>query len=114
LITKLFRPPLPCDVDVERSVTLGGTAYVKHAEHEPVCASGFVTVTATAPAACADVVPLIVVDVIVPMVSAEPPNDTVAPDWKFAPLTVTDVPPAVEPLFGVTEVAVGAGGVTYV
>ena len=46
---------------------------------------------------------------IVETVSAEPPNDTVAPVTKPVPVTVTAVPPDVDPLPGVTEVTVGAG-----
>ncbi len=83
--------------------------YVKHPEHEPLCPPGFVTVTVTAPALCAVVVPVIVAAVIVPTLSAEPPKETVAPVWKLVPCTVTDVPPAIDPLFGVTDETVGAG-----
>ena len=35
-------------------------------------------------------------------VAAVPPNVTVAPAAKFVPVIVTAVPPAVDPLFGVT------------
>jgi hypothetical protein len=35
------------------------------------------------------------------------PNVTVAPEAKFAPVIVTDVPPAVVPLDGYTLVTVG-------
>ena len=34
---------------------------------------------------------------------------TVAPDWKFVPVIVTDVPPVVLPLLGETDETVGAG-----
>ncbi len=37
------------------------------------------------------------------------PKATVAPETKFVPATVTSVPPAVGPKFGVTLVTVGAG-----
>jgi hypothetical protein len=67
-----------------------------------------VTLTLTAPAACALVVPLMVVAVIVETVSADPPKEAVAPDWKPLPLTVTDVPPALGPLLGATDETVGA------
>jgi len=86
---------------------------VKHPVHVPVCASGLVTTALTAPAACAVVVPVMLVALIVATVSAAPPNDTVAPAWNPVPLTVTEVPPALDPLFGVTELTVGAG-TTYV
>jgi hypothetical protein len=83
--------------------------YVKHPEHEPLCPPGLVTVTVTVPALCAAVVPLIVVAVIELTLSADPPNETVAPARKFAPCTLTDVPPAIDPLVGVTDVTAGAG-----
>jgi hypothetical protein len=99
---------LPVAVEVARSVTFAGAMYVKQPVHVPLCESGFVTLTLTAPAACAVVVPLMLVAVIVAMVSADPPKDAVAPDWKPVPLTVTDVPPALGPLFGATDETVGA------
>jgi hypothetical protein len=46
------------------------------------------------------------------LVAAVPPNVTVAPAAKFAPVIVTAVPPAVEPLFGDTLLTVGI--TTYV
>jgi hypothetical protein len=95
----------------ETLVTVGGGAgvtYVKQSAHVPVWASAFVTVTATAPAAWAVVVPVMVVGVTVETVNTEPPNDTVAPGWKWVPVTVTEVPPVVDPEFGATDVAVGA------
>jgi len=54
------------------------------------------------------VVPVMLVPLIVDMVSAEPPKDTAAPAWKPVPIMVTAVPPALDPLAGVTELAVGA------
>jgi len=91
----------------------GGARYVKQLLHVPDCASGFVTTTFTAPAACAVVVPVIAVAVTFAIVSADPPNDAVAPAWKPDPLTVTDVPPDVRPLEGETDETAGAGA-TYV
>ena len=64
----------------------------------------------TAPAACAGVVA--VIDVLLPTVTpvaAVPPIVTVAPDWKFAPVMVTAVPPAVVPEVGEIVLTVGAG-----
>jgi hypothetical protein len=49
------------------------------------------------------------VELIVDTVSTDPPNETVAPLRKPVPLTVTDVPPAIAPVAGVTELTVGAG-----
>src|SRR5262249_14540439 len=42
-------------------------------------------------------------------VAAVLPNFTVAPAAKFVPVIVTAVPPAVDPLFGLTPVTVGSG-----
>ena len=67
-----------------------------------------VTVTVTAPAACAGVVA--VIDVLLTtttLVAAVPPNVTVAPEAKFVPVIVTAVPPPTGPLFGDTLVTVG-------
>jgi hypothetical protein len=67
-----------------------------------------VTVTVTAPAACAGVVAVIeVLLTTTTLVAAVPPNDTVAPAEKLVPVIVTAVPPEVEPLFGETLVTVG-------
>jgi hypothetical protein len=69
-----------------------------------------VTVTATAPAACAGVVAVIWVPLTTTtFVAALPPNVTVAPAAKFVPVIVTDVPPAIVPLLGETLVTVGTG-----
>jgi hypothetical protein len=98
-------------------LTVGGGAatYVKQLVHVPLCASALVTVTFTAPLACAAVVPVMLVALTVATASAAPPNETLAPAWNPPPAMVTAVPPAVEPLFGVTLVTVGGGaGVTYV
>jgi hypothetical protein len=93
-------------------ITVGAATYVKQPVQAPACESGFVTTTLTVPAVCAVVVPLMAVGVRVETVSADPPNETVAPLWNPAPAILTDVPPALEPLFGVTDVTVGAA--TYV
>jgi hypothetical protein len=91
-------------------LTVGaGARYVKQAVHVPLCVSVLVTTTFTDPAACAVVVPVMLVPAIVTTVRAEPPKDTVAPAAKPVPVTVTEVPPALAPLFGVTELTVGAG-----
>jgi hypothetical protein len=75
----------------------------------PVRVDGFVTTTFCAPAAFAGVVQ--VSDVADPKatdVHAVPPTVTVTPDTKPVPVTVTEVPPAVEPADGDTEATVGA------
>jgi hypothetical protein len=86
---------------------------VKQPSQLALCESGLVATTLIAPAACAVVVPLMLVALTVETVSAEPPNETVTPDWKSVPPIVTAVPPSVDPLAGETEVIDG-GGATYV
>jgi hypothetical protein len=74
----------------------------------PLWPSELVTATVTAPAAPAGVVA--VIDVLlatVTPVAATPPNVTVSPAAKFVPVIVTDVPPDVVPLEGLTLVTVG-------
>ena len=70
--------------------------------------SGFVTTTFTAPAACALVVPVIVVALMVVMLSADPPKETATPLWNPEPEMLTEVPPLAGPLLGVIDVTVGA------
>jgi hypothetical protein len=68
-----------------------------------------VTVTVTAPAVPAGVVAVIeVLLTTTTLVAAVLPNVTVAPAAKFVPVMVTAVPPAVEPVFGLTLLTVGA------
>ena len=88
--------------------TVGAATYVKQPEQLPLCASGLVAITFTDPAACAVVVPVIVVALIVETVSAEPPKVIVAPVWNPLPVTVTAAPPIAGPLAGATELTVGA------
>jgi hypothetical protein len=76
----------------------------------PLCASVFVTMTFTAPAAWAGVVAVIeVLLTSVTPVAAVPPRLIVAPARKPVPVTVTAVPPLIVPELGVIEVMVGAG-----
>lgn len=72
--------------------------------------SGLVTTTLTAPAAWAGVVA--VIEVLLPKltpVAAVPPKLTVAPDTKFEPVMLTNVPPAVVPEAGEIKLIAGAG-----
>ena len=102
-------PPAIAPVFGVTPVTVGaGATYVKQPEQVALCASGFVTTTLTGPAAREVVVPVIAVGLVVPTVNEAPPNATVAPVWKPVPAIVTDVPPAVGPLLGVTDAIVGA------
>ena len=74
----------------------------------PFSPPGLVTATATAPAACAGVVAvMLVLLTTTTLVAAVPPNVTVAPVTKFVPAMVIAVPPAVVPLFGETLATVG-------
>ena len=67
-----------------------------------------VTVTVAAPALPAGVVAVICVALTTTtFVAAAAPNVTVAPVTKLVPVIVTAVPPAVDPLFGLTLVTVG-------
>jgi hypothetical protein len=96
-------------------LTVGAATYVNPLVRLPLCVSGLVTTTFTAPAACAGVVAVIwLVLTTTTFVAVVPPNVTVAPVTKFVPVMVTAVPPAVGPLLGLTLVTVGAVGDVYV
>ena len=89
-------------------LTVGATTYVNPLARLPLCPLT-VTVTVTAPAVPAGVVAVIVVLLTTTtFVAAVAPNVTVAPAAKFVPVIVTAVPPAVDPLFGLTLLTVGA------
>ena len=78
-----------------------------------VPATASVTVTSTVPADSAGAVAVIeVAEFTVTLEAVVDPNLTVSPDVNPVPVTVTDVPPAVGPLVGLT--AITAGGATYV
>ena len=79
------------------------------------CVSVLVTTTSCAPAVPAGVVQVIDVDdTRVTLVHGAPPTVTVAPDKKFVPVMVIDVPPASVPEVPETLDTVGAAasGVT--
>jgi len=66
------------------------------------------TVTVTAPALPAGVVAVMLEALTTTtLLAAGPPNVTVAPAAKLAPVMVTAVPPAVDPVFGDTLLTVG-------
>src|SRR5713226_8826748 len=89
-----------------------GDVYVYPLVNVPVCVSGLVTTTFTAPAACAAVVAVICVALTTTtFVAPVPPNVAVVPVTKFVPVMVTAVPPAAAPLLGLTLPTVGAGDV---
>ena len=69
-----------------------------------------VTVTLTVPADSAGATAVIdVAELTVTLEAAVEPKLTVLPDTKPVPVIVTDVPPAVGPLVGLTTVTVGGG-----
>ncbi len=81
----------------------------------PLAPPGFVTVTVTGPEPCVGVVAVIVVLLTTTTsVAAAPPNVTVASAANPVPVIVTAVPPAVEPLFGVTPLVVTGPAATIV
>ena len=87
-----------------------GAEYVKPAVSVPVWKSGFVTTTSTVPAAWAPVVA--VIDVELPTltpVADTSPIATVAPETKFVPVIVTDVPPPRRAARGLMQATVGGG-----
>jgi hypothetical protein len=91
------------------ALTVGAAMYVKQPAQVPDCASVFVTVTLTEPAACAGVVAVIdAAFTTTTLVAALPPIVTVAPAPKPVPVIVTAVPPAAGPLVGAMPVTVGA------
>jgi hypothetical protein len=101
-------PPATDPLLGDTLVTVGGTTYVYPLAKLPLNDPTLVTVTVTAPALPAGV--LAVIDVLLTtttLVPAAPPNVTVAPEAKLVPVIVTAVPPAVEPLFGLTLLTVG-------
>jgi hypothetical protein len=75
--------------------------------------AGVVTVTFTDPDDPAgDTAVKVVEEVTLNDVAASEPNLTAVAPVKVVPVTVTEVPPAVEPVLGLTEETVGAGGAT--
>ena len=73
---------------------------------------GVVTTTSTVPAVFAGLVAVTVVAFRTEnVVAGVPPNDTPVAPVRLVPVTVTTVPPAVDPLDGDNDVTVGAGEV---
>ena len=69
---------------------------------------GVVTVTSTTPTAWAGVVAVIEVALVtLTAVAAAPPKLTAVAPVRLLPVIVTEVPPALGPLAGLTEVTVG-------
>ena len=94
-------------------VTVGGVTYVYPLARLPLAPPVLVTVTVTAPALPAGVVAvMLVLLTTTTLVAAVLPNVTAAPAAKFVPVIVTDVPPAVVPVPGLTLLTVGTGPLT--
>jgi hypothetical protein len=73
---------------------------------------GVVTVTSTVPEDPAgDTAVTVVEDVTLNDVAATEPNLTAVAPVKLVPVTVSEVPPAVEPVLGLNDETVGAEGV---
>src|SRR5207244_3030420 len=101
-------PPAVAPTPGETEVTVGAPEYWNALASDPDWVSGLVTWTVTSPLACAGVVAVICVVLVTVMpVAAVPPTLTVAPLWKFAPVMVMTVPPAVGPDPGNTELTTG-------
>ena len=76
----------------------------------PAAVDGFVTVTFTAPAACAPLVAVMSDDErTLTLVADAPPSCTVAPPTNPDPLITSGVPPPVVPSVGVTSMTTGCG-----
>ena len=104
-------PPVVVPVFGESEATVGAAfaVEVKPEASDPICPSGFVTVTVAAPDTRWGVVAVSDAALThVTLVAATPPMATVAPPTKFVPVTVIVVPPAAAPVFGVTALTVGA------
>jgi hypothetical protein len=81
---------------------------VKAAVPVAVVLSEFLTTRSVAPMACAGESAVIVVEFTsVTDEAAVPPMVSETPERKFAPVTVTAVPPAANPVVGLTDVNVG-------
>ena len=110
VIVTAVPPAVGPDGGATLSTVGAGARYVNALAFVPLCASLLVTVTLTAPAACAGVVAVIVVAfTTVTPVAAVVSIVTVAPAAKPVPVIVTAVPPPVDPAIGATLVIVGAG-----
>jgi len=68
-----------------------------------------VTLTLTVPVPAGDVAVIWVAEMTMNDVAAVAPKVTAVAPVKFVPVIVTDVPPAVGPAVGETDVTVGAG-----
>src|SRR5262245_50695632 len=76
-------PPLVDPAAGRIPLTAGGGINVYAPAFEPLCVSGLLTTTSTAPAACAGVLTVIVLALTTAtLVPAPPPKLTVAPAWN--------------------------------
>lgn len=110
--------PIPPAVLPEEGLTTVtvGPPYVNALAFVPVCPSGLVTTTLTAPVEALEG-EFALIDVALTKVMDVPSalaNLTVAPLTKFVPVTVTTVPPVVAPEVGLMLATVGAAARMYV
>src|ERR1035437_2719713 len=100
-------PKLGCTAEMLGVGSEGIAPYVKPSLRLPTCVP-WVTVTATAPLACAGLVHWISVGEITTMlVVGDKPKLTSAPGVKFCPVTIQVVPPPTIPDTGDTELTIG-------
>jgi hypothetical protein len=104
-------PAVGPPVGLTPEIVGAGAVYVKAFDRVALPPSGFVTMTATAPAALAGVVAVSWVALaMLTFVAACPPTVTVAPVTKLVPVMVIAVPPVVGPVVGATALMVGELG----
>lgn len=100
--------PASGPLDGAIDVIVGAARYANPLAKVPVCASVFVTTTATVPVPIGVVAVIEVAEPTLTLVADAPPNVTVAPVTNPVPVIVTAVPPAGSPPFGDTAETVGA------
>jgi hypothetical protein len=92
------------------AVTVGGVTKVNRSDEAVAeIPPAVVTVMSTVPALPGGAVAVIEVAESAVMAPNDDPKLTEVEPKRFVPETVTDVPPAVGPLFGITPVTAGAG-----
>jgi hypothetical protein len=102
-------PPLVGPAEGATELTVGAATYVKlSAALVPLVPPNVVTVTSTGPAEPAGLVAVtcVALSTMKDVAAVEPKSTALAPA-KLVPVMVTDVPPAVGPLAGETDVTVG-------
>jgi hypothetical protein len=110
MVTTVPPPVLPLLGLTAVTVGAGAAVYVKwSALVDADMPVKVVTVTSTVPAASAGAVAVIDVSEFTVKLAPTPPKETACAPVKLVPVIVTDVPPAVLPVFGDTAVTAGVG-----